>query len=126
MNKIYGIISLISFIMGLLLIKIFNNGGFIRGFAGDFLVVIFIYCSIKTIIELKPLYCFFIVVAISYIIEILQYFNLIDYLGLTNSRAAQLILGNRFDPLDLIAYALGSLLIYLIDKKYINNIKRAN
>ncbi|WP_420235697.1 DUF2809 domain-containing protein [Tenacibaculum aiptasiae] len=57
------------------------------------------------------------VLLISYTIEILQYFNFVKLIGLGNSKTANIIIGNTFSIGDLIAYTLGVITVYSIEKK---------
>ena len=102
-------------------IAIFLSEGFIRHTFGDFLVVILIYCFLRSFIQTKPVYIAIAVFIIAYTIEFLQLFNLLDYLNLRHSELAIIILGSTFEITDLIAYTLGILVILLIDIKT-NNI----
>jgi hypothetical protein len=82
----------------------------IRPYGGDFLVVILVYCFIKT----------FAVLIFSYLIEVSQYFNLVNALGWGNSKFARLILGTSFSIIDLLTYTLGIASVIIIEK-LINN-----
>lgn len=53
-----------------------------------------------------PLYVFLF----ACMVEVLQYFQLADVLGITN-RAARIILGSTFDWGDIACYAVGTVLI---------------
>ena len=61
----------------------------------------------------------------SYAVETLQYFHVVNRLGLQNSKIVRIIIGTSFEWIDLIAYTIGiALVIYFevtIAKK---NIKR--
>ncbi|MDG5492671.1 DUF2809 domain-containing protein [Psychroserpens sp. SPM9] len=98
-------------------IAVFLSEGFIRHTFGDFLVVILMYCAIKSFIKVKPLKIAIAVLAFAFLIEFLQWFNLLDYLNLRQSSLAVIILGSTFEITDLIAYTLGVITIYLIDTK---------
>ena len=96
-------------------IAVFLKTGFIRLTFGDFLVVILLYCLIKSFWNAKPLTIGIIVLLIAYVIEFLQLFKLLEFLGLTNSSVAKIILGNTFQFSDLVAYTLGILTILFIE-----------
>ena len=54
------------------------------------------------------------VLVFSYAVETLQYFHVINWLGLENSNIARIIIGTYFEWIDLIAYTIGiSFVIYL-------------
>ncbi|WP_298895571.1 DUF2809 domain-containing protein [uncultured Psychroserpens sp.] len=98
-------------------IAAFLSEGFIRHTFGDFLVVILIYCFLRSFIQTKPIYIAIVVFIIAFVIEFLQLFNLLDYLNLRHNEMATIILGSTFEVSDLIAYTLGILTILLIDKR---------
>ena len=100
-------------------IVIAQTSGFIRHTFGDLIVVILLYYLVKSFISISPKKLGILVLAFSYIIEILQYFNFIKILGLESSRIANLILGNTFSFSDLIAYTLGIITVLIIEKKSI-------
>ena len=98
-------------------IAAFLTKGFIRHTFGDFLVVILMYCTIKSFIAVKPIYIALLVLIIAYGVEFLQLYNLLDYLDLRNNELAVIVLGSTFEISDLIAYSLGIITIFLIDIK---------
>lgn len=98
-------------------IAAFFTKGFIRHTFGDYLVVILMYCAIRSFIKTKPIYVAITVLIIAFGIEFLQLYNLLDYLNLRDSNFAVLVLGSTFEISDLIAYSLGIITIFLIDIK---------
>lgn len=111
----------LSFILLLLteiLIATFLVTGFIRHTFGDFLVVILIYCFLKSFLDTKPKYVAKAVLAFSFLIEFLQLFQLLKLLNLENNHMAKLILGSTFHVSDLIAYTLGILFILIVESNY--------
>nr|WP_321236233.1 DUF2809 domain-containing protein [uncultured Psychroserpens sp.] len=98
-------------------IAAFLTEGFIRHTFGDFLVVILMYCMIKSILKVRSIYIAIAVLAFAFLIEFLQLFQLLQYLNLQENKLAIIILGSTFEITDLIAYTLGIITIYLIDTK---------
>lgn len=88
-------------------IAVFLKTGFIRHTFGDFLLVILLYCFIKSFWNAKPLTVGILVLLFAYGIEFLQLSNFLEYFNLSNSKAAHLIFGNTFEIPDLVAYSLG-------------------
>ena len=97
-------------------IALFAHDNFIRPFFGDFLVVILIYCFIKSFFNTPLVITAIGVLLFSYLIEVLQYFNIVKILGLQNSKLARVVIGTSFEWTDLIAYTLGIGLVILLDK----------
>lgn len=96
------------------LIAIFIHDGFVRPYLGDVFVVVLIYFFVRIFfpngIRLLPLYIFLFASAV----EILQYFDFVDMIGLGENRFAQIILGTTFSFVDIICYAVGCILCGLI------------
>lgn len=97
-------------------IGIYVRDAFVRPYVGDALVVVLIYCFVRIFIPRGlpwlPVYVF----AFACFIEILQYFRLVDLLGLTNP-VARIILGSTFDFKDIISYAAGCVFILIMSKQ---------
>jgi Protein of unknown function (DUF2809) len=85
-------------------IAVFINDSFIRPFIGDVLVVILIYCFVITFWNIHPFIVASSVLAFSYTIEFLQYFDFVNKLGLQNHKILAIALGSTFDWKDIIAY----------------------
>lgn len=109
-NKKYFLFSLLLFITEILIATYFK-AGFIRHYLGDFLVVILIYCFVKTFLKISVIKVAIGVLLFAYFIELLQYLNFVKFIGLENNRLANVILGNYFEWADMLAYTLGVLLI---------------
>jgi hypothetical protein len=112
----YFILAAILFLIEVI-IALFVHDRFIRPFVGDVLVVILIYCFIKSFFNLPVIIAATAVLLFSYLIEVLQYFNIVKILGLQNSNLARVVIGTSFEWTDLVAYTLGIGLIILFDKK---------
>ncbi len=113
-NKIYFIIALALLVIETL-IAIYLKFGFIRHTFGDYLVVILLYCFIKSFIKTTPLIAAIPVLIFSYIIELLQLVNILGMLNLNNNYLLKLILGSTFQISDLVAYTLGILTVLIIE-----------
>jgi len=114
-RKKYFIIALILFIIEAL-IALFFHGGIIRNYIGDFLVVIFIYCFIRTFFKISAIRAAMGVLIFSYVVEFSQYFNLIKYVGLEKSTIANIVMGHSFEWADMIVYTLGILIVILVER----------
>jgi uncharacterized membrane protein YvlD (DUF360 family) len=92
-------------------IALFIHDNFIRPFVGDVLVVMLIYCFVKSFVNwpVKPVIIG--VLIFSFFIEYLQYLNFVNTIGLQNSRLANTVLGNSFAWEDVLCYCAGALLV---------------
>ena len=96
-----------------ILIAKYAHDQIIRPYIGDLLVVMLIYCFVKSFLDLPYLITAFAVLAFSYVIETLQYFQIVNILGLEKSKFARIIIGTSFAWVDLMAYTLGiAIVIY--------------
>ncbi len=118
-NK-YHLIAFIVLFAIEVAIAYFLKSGFIRHTVGDFLVVILIYCFFRSFIQTKLLNIAIITLWIAYMTEFLQRTSFLEVIGLKNNPWANLIFGNSFSVQDLIAYTLGVLVIYFIDRSFLN------
>lgn len=92
-------------------IALFVHDNFIRPYIGDVLVVVVIYTFVRIFIPEKvrmlPLYIFIFAA----FVETLQYFNIIELLGLGDNRFMSILIGSVFDIKDIICYGAGCLIL---------------
>jgi len=87
----------------------------IRPYGGDFLVVILIYCFVKSFVDTPVVNTALGVLLFSYLIEASQYFHLVTLLGMQHSKFVKIMLGTSFSFTDLLAYTLGIGLVIVIE-----------
>ncbi|MGL4268261.1 MAG: DUF2809 domain-containing protein [Plesiomonas sp.] len=104
----------IALFMTEVLIARYSTGGFIRGFVGDMLVILLMFCAVRSVLRLPVIPLALSVLFFAYLIEIGQWFGLVDKLGLGQYRLARIIIGSHFDWLDWVAYSVGFVIICLI------------
>jgi hypothetical protein len=97
-------------------IGIYAHDRIIRPYIGDLLVVILIYCFVKSFLNISTISVAIGVLLFSYCIEILQYFHIVRLLGLENSNLARIVIGTSFAWMDIWAYTLGISLVLIIEK----------
>lgn len=95
----------------------FVKDTFIRPFFGDVLVVMLLFSFVKIFSKDNSIKIAIAVLLFAYMIEILQYFNFIEILGIQDNKIARVVLGATFDWLDLVAYTLGVIFSMVIDNK---------
>ncbi|MDM1297326.1 DUF2809 domain-containing protein [Empedobacter falsenii] len=109
------IIAIIIFLIEVI-IALYIKDKIIRPFVGDILVVIFIYYFIKAFINTKTINIAIFTLFFSFVVEILQYFNFVEMIGLGHNKAARIIIGTSFSWIDLLCYFVGFILLFFIDK----------
>ncbi len=113
-QKSYFIIAVSLFVTEVL-IALYLHDEIIRPYFGDVLVVILLYCFVKSFLNIPVAIAAFSVLLFSYLIETLQYFHIIHYLGLDRSALASTIMGNYFTWVDILAYTLGISIVLCIE-----------
>jgi hypothetical protein len=97
------------------LIALYVHDSFIRPYVGDILVVIVLYCFIRILIpdkfSLLPLYVFIFAAGE----ETLQYFHLVQILGLENNKFLRVLIGSVFDMKDIGCYGVGCIILGAIE-----------
>ncbi len=114
MKKIYRILSILLLLVEIVLVF---TSGFIRHTFGDFLVVMLLYCSIKSFVNISNKTTAILVLAIAYTIEFIQLTNISQTELFNTFPILKLVIGTTFQWTDLIAYTLGVLCTLYIEKK---------
>ncbi|WP_109698207.1 ribosomal maturation YjgA family protein [Chitinophaga deserti] len=105
-SRFYFFLTVLIFLVEVL-IALYVHDDFVRPYVGDFLVVVLIYCFVRSFLQAGVVPVATGVLIFSYLVETAQYFNIVKLLGLAHSRAANIIIGNYFAWEDIIAYTLG-------------------
>jgi len=92
----------------------------IRPYGGDFLVVILLYCLVRSFWDSPVIVTAVSVLLFSYLVEISQYFRLADHLGLGRHSLARILLGSSFSWTDMFMYTLGIALVMGVEKFNLN------
>ena len=93
-------------------IAIYAKDGFIRYYLGDVLAAAMLYAFGRAAFRLPPKILALAVFTLSLVIEITQYFKVLEILGVQNY-ALWIIFGGTFDWTDIICYAIGCVLAYV-------------
>ena len=113
-NKKYALWALALLGIEFLIATVFSCIGFIRGYIGDILVVILLYCLVLSVVKVrnksKLIGAIFL---FAVLVEVLQYFGVATYLGFTKGILGYIILGNHFSWGDILSYAIGYLILQL-------------
>lgn len=114
-NKNYFLLAFLIFCIEVF-IALYVHDAFVRPYIGDVLVVILIYCFVKSFFDWPVLPVALSVLAFSFVVETLQYFNIIEILGLENSSLARTIIGTSFAWMDLLTYVIGIGIVLCVEK----------
>ena len=109
----YLIISCILLLIETI-IAIFVNDQFFRPVFGDYLAAIVVFYLLATFLKMKLNKIALLTLAVSYLIEFLQYTHILELLHLNKIKILNILLGNTFSWTDMLAYTLGILTVLLI------------
>ena len=113
-NKKYALWALALLGIEFLIATVFSRIGFIRGYIGDVLVVILLYCLVLSVVKVrnksKLIGAIFL---FAVLVEVLQYFGVATYLGFTKGSLGYIILGNLFSWGDILSYDIGCFILQL-------------
>lgn len=109
--KFYYFVWSIFLFLTEIYIALYVQDDFIRPYIGDTLVVILLYSILKTFFSVPILTASTGVLLFSFGIEILQYFKIVEVLGLQSSKIARTVIGTSFAWADLFAYSFGFIII---------------
>ena len=98
------------------LIALFVHDNFIRPYIGDVLVTVLICAFLRIFIpkgvKLLPLYVFIFAAGV----EVLQYFRIVELLGLSDNRFFSILIGSVFDVKDVVCYGIGCVIFFFGEK----------
>lgn len=105
-RMLYTVVFLILLVVEVL-IALFVHDRFVRPYLGDVIVVAVVYCFVRIWIpervRLMPLLVFLFAVCV----EVLQYFRIVEVLGVENNAFLRTLIGTSFSWEDIVCYAVG-------------------
>ena len=113
-NKTYLFLAILIFVIEIY-IGMYVKDSFVRPYLGDFLVVILIYCFLKIFWKEKYFKVAIYVLLFSFVVEFLQYFKIVEILGMQENKLASIIIGTSFALEDLLAYFLGIVTVLIVE-----------
>jgi hypothetical protein len=114
-NLVYFALAITIFIVEIL-IALYVHDQIVRPYIGDLLVVILIYCFVKAFFNFPVITTSIFVLIFACLVETLQYFKFIEFVGLEKSNIARVLMGTDFEWIDIVAYSVGIALVIAIEK----------
>lgn len=111
---------LIAFIIVFLIevvIALFINDRIIRPYIGDILVIILMYTFIRIFIKVEIRFLSIYLFVFATTVEVMQYINILELIGLQNNRMLSVIFGSTFDIKDILCYLIGSIILLIWDNR---------
>ena len=115
MSRSRRILYIVITLLGAVFVLVYRGSFWpvVRSYMGDWLVVQFIYLIARFWIGYRWRYRLAVaVLVLSLLVEVIQYFAAGS---IPQNVAADLTVGRTFDPLDLVAYALGIMTVLLVE-----------
>ncbi|MUT67415.1 DUF2809 domain-containing protein [Paenibacillus sp. NEAU-GSW1] len=109
-------ISFILLFLAELVIALFLHDSFIRPYIGDMLVVVLMYCFIKSIFSVHTKLLPFYIFVFSINIEICQWYEFVKLIHMETNVFIKTLFGSVFDIKDIYSYFAGCLILYILQK----------
>lgn len=109
-NLKYFLIFILIFIIEVC-IAIYIKDNFIRPYFGDYLVIFLVYYFAISFINTNKNKIALGVLIFAFVVEIIQYFQILSYFNLEKNRILRVVAGNTFSFEDLLIYTLAFLTI---------------
>lgn len=113
-RAIYAVMFVTIFLIEVI-IALFIKDKFIRPYVGDLLVTVLLCAFVRIFIPNKITALPILVFLFSVLVEFAQYLDIVKLLGFENSKLLSVLVGRSFSIIDIIFYALGCILFFIID-----------
>jgi len=114
-RKNYFILTVLLFIIEVL-IALYVRDRIIRPYVGDILVVILIYCFVRSFFKWTVLPVALGVLLFAFFVETLQYLRIIEVLNLQDSNFFRIVIGTSFSWMDIVTYIIGIAIVLIVEK----------
>lgn len=108
-------------VIGILAVEIFIGAcvrdAWVRPYAGDVLAVVLVYASLRMVLAVPAPALAAVSFLVGAVVEAIQYLGLPEILGFARHPLLAVVVGSTFGWEDLVAYAAGALIAWLIDAK---------
>jgi DNA integrity scanning protein DisA with diadenylate cyclase activity len=115
-NLKYFLFTILLFLTEVLIATLLKDIFFVRAYLGDVIVVILLYTFVKSFIVINNKNLIAGIFIFSCLIEFAQYFNIAEKLGFRKGSLMYVVIGNSFSWIDIVCYASGCILIYIVIK----------
>jgi hypothetical protein len=114
-HKNYLLLTLLLIVIEIV-IALYVHDTFVRPYMGDVLVVILLYCLLKTFFNISTVRAAVAVLLFAFAAEGLQYLHFAEQLGFQKKKLAMVLIGNSFSWLDMMAYVVGIGVVLVVEK----------
>lgn len=113
-NLKYLLFTIIIFLIEVLIATKLEHIFFVRAYLGDVIVVMLLYTFAKAFVEINNEKLILGIFIFSCLVEFAQYFTVAEKLGFRPGSLMYIVIGNSFSWNDILCYAAGCLLLYLM------------
>ena len=114
-HRTYFLLTILLFCIEIF-IALYVRDQFFRPYVGDILVVMLIYCFLKSFLKLPTILVALAVLVFACNVEFLQYLNIAEILGFERSSLAGTIIGATFSWMDILSYIVGIAIVIAVEK----------
>ncbi len=114
------IIAIFILLIEVLIATKLSNIFFVRAYFGDVLVVMLMYYFILAFVEFEKTKLIIAIFIFACMIEFLQYFHFAEILGFKDYPLIMTVLGNSFSWIDIVCYAAGCTVLYILERNTSN------
>lgn len=115
-NLTYFVLTVLIFLTEVLIATKLKDIFFVRAYLGDVIVVILLYTFVKSFVRIDDQKLIPGILIFSCLVEFAQYFHIAEKLGFRPGSLMYIVIGNSFSWIDILCYAIGCLILYLIIK----------
>lgn len=98
------------------LIALYVHDRFVRPYIGDVLVVMVLYFFVRIFVPDRCPWLPFWIFVFAVSVEVLQYFRIVERMGLSDIAFMRILVGSVFDVKDIICYGAGCLILQIAQK----------
>ncbi len=112
----YFLITILIFLIEVLIATVLKDNFFIRAYLGDVIVVMLLYTFVKSFFIVDKTRLIVGIFVFSCLIEFAQFFNIAEKLGFQHGSLMYIVIGNSFSWIDILCYAVGCAILYILVK----------
>lgn len=120
-KRFHNFLLFIFFLAIEVLIALYVHDTFVRPYLGDVLVVVVLYFFVRIWLPESPAQSGWlpgIIFLFAAAVETLQYFHLVEILGVENNPFLRTVLGATFDIKDIVCYGAGCVLLWICERAF--------
>ncbi|MGJ7484662.1 DUF2809 domain-containing protein [Variovorax sp. LT2P21] len=108
--------ALVLFVLLVLLATFGARAGWLRGFFGDVLAVVWLYFVFKTVVAARPMLLALAAFGVGSALELGQYLAQLGHWQIANP-LLRVVIGSTPDWLDVLAYAIGAVAVVSVEQR---------